>query len=176
MPIPGSPNYRVGLIIARAQPFHNGLVKIIADAMMTCDDLIVVFANHDTNFFDYNHNQKMGKLMYGAPTNRDNYISYFGLEANPLVVTPKQILEETLSKLEEANWNKPTHFYTHLDEWVTPAMELQLETQHISSLVSTNSDAILESFETGTEFWESKVPYRLLEPIKSFIATKKRNF
>ncbi|RLC46672.1 MAG: hypothetical protein DRH57_05650 [Candidatus Cloacimonadota bacterium] len=176
MPIPGSPNYRVGLIIARAQPFHNGLVKIIADAMMTCDDLIISFVNHDTGFFDYNHNQKMGRLMYGTNTDRDGYISYFGTEAKPFVITPKQILEETLTQLEVSNWNKPTHFYTHLEEWVTPAMELQLEVQHVSVLVNNNPNEILESFENDTDLWESKVPFRLLEEIKSYIATKRRNF
>jgi len=176
MAVPGSPNYRVGLIIARAQPFHNGLVKIIGDAMMTCDDLIISFVNYDTGFFDYNHNQKMGRLMYGTEINGASYISYFGTKANPLVVTPKQILEETLLQLEEANWNKPTHFFTHLEEWVTPAMELQLETQHISSLVNNDSNEILNSFENGTDLWESKVPFRLLEEIKTYIATKNRTF
>lgn len=176
MAIPGSPNYRVGLIIARAQPFHNGLIKIIGDAMMTCDDVIVSFVNHDTGFFDYNHNQKMGRLMYGTEMNKDNYISYFGTKSKPFVVTPKQILEETLAQLEESNWNKPTHFFTHLGEWVSPAMELQLETKHISTLVAHNPNTILESFENGTDLWESKVPFRLLEEIKSYIATKRRDF
>ena len=40
MAVLGSPNYRVGLIVAKAQPFHNGHLKIIADALMVCDEII----------------------------------------------------------------------------------------------------------------------------------------
>lgn len=172
MAIVGSPNYRVGLIIANSQPFHNGLIKIIGDALMVCDDIIISFTNYDTQFFDYNHNQQMGRIVYGDNKN----ISYFGIKQKPLVVIPKQILEETLTQLDLANYNKPTHFFTNLPDWETPAMELQLETQLISPLVDNHTDEIKASVEAGTDFWESKVPYVALEEIKSYIATKNRDF
>ena len=172
MPVPGSPNYRLGLIIANSQPFHNGMVKIIGDALMKCDDIIVVFMNHDTAFFDYNHNQKIGRIIYGENKN----ISYFGIERESLVGTPKQYLEKALEKLAEANWNTPTHFFTHLNDWVTPAMELQLETKLISTLVEHDTQEIKESVEDGTEFWKEKVLFVALEEIKLYIATKRRNF
>ncbi len=172
MATPGSPNYRVGLIIANAQPFHNGLIKIIGDALMVCDDIIITFINYDVQFFDYNHNQKMGRMVYGDNKN----IAYFGIKNKISVATPKQLLEETLEQLELANYNKPTHFFTHLPEWVTPAMELQLETQHVSALVNHHTNLIKESVNDGTTLWETKVPYVALEEIKSYIATKNRDF
>ena len=33
--------YRVGLIIARAQPLHNGHMRAIMDAFAMCDEVIV---------------------------------------------------------------------------------------------------------------------------------------
>ena len=98
------------------------------------------------------------------------------MKSDPLVKTPKQILERTLEELEEANYNMPTHFFTHLEYWVDPAMELQLDTQYISPLVGIKSDLIKKSVEDKTEYWEDKVPYSILEDIKTYIATKRRNF
>ena len=36
----GSAKYRVGLIIAKCQPLHNGHIRIINDALMQCDEVI----------------------------------------------------------------------------------------------------------------------------------------
>jgi len=166
----GSPNYKVGLIIARAQPFHNGHLKIIADALMKCDEIIVSFVDYNTNFFDYDINQQLGREVLGL----NKRISYFGTLHKPTLQIPKHYIEETLIQLEDANYNMPTHFFTHYEDWVTPAMELQLETKLISTLVDNSSRSIYESLELENDDWKTKVPYSTIEMIETYIATKKR--
>jgi len=168
----GSPNYRVGLIIVRAQPFHNGYVKIIADAMMMCDEVIISFRDYDNNFFDYNDNQKLVRKLYENHTK----IAMFGTKADATLGTPKHIIERTLDKLEEARYNMPTHFFTNYDEWVEPAKELQLETVRVSTLAGHVSEDIYNYVNNGNEIWKTKVPYSIIEDIETIIANKTRNF
>jgi cytidyltransferase-like protein len=172
MAVLGSPNYRVGLIIARAQPFHNGHLKIITDALMVCDEVIISFRDYNTSFFDYNDNQKLIRNLLENNTK----ISFFGTEADATLGTPKHVIERTLDKLEEGRYNMPTHFFTNYDIWVEPAKELQLETVRVSTLAGHNSDEIFQSVLDGTDYWKDKVPYSLLEDIETMIATKNRNF
>ena len=172
MAILGSPNYRVGLIIANAQPFHNGHVKIISDALMICDEVIISFKDYDTAYFDYNFNQKLAREVYDV----SKRVSFFGTEADSSLGIPKHFIERTLDKLLEARYNMPTHYFTNYDEWVEPAKELQLETTRVSTLPNNNSIDIISSIEMGTDTWKDKVPYPTIEMIESYITTKNRNF
>lgn len=172
MAVLGSPNYRVGLIIARAQPFHNGHLKILADALMHCDEVIFSIRDYDTAYFDYNITQKLFRELY----NLADKVAFFGIETDPLLGTPKHIIQRTLDKLEAANYHMPTHFFTHYDTWVEPAKELQLETTRVTTLADTDSIAITQSVIDGTDYWKSKVPYSLIETLNTYIATKNRNF
>ena len=173
MAVLGSPNYRVGLIIANAQPFHNGHLKILADALMVCDEVIISFRDYDNQFFDYNNNQHLVRTIF---ENLHTKIAMFGTEYDETLGTPKHIIERTLDKLEEANYHLPTHFFTHYDHWIEPAKELQLETIRVSTLPNHNSDEILQSIQDGTDFWKDKVPYSLIDEVATIIATKNRNF
>lgn len=170
MAILGSPNYRVGLIIARSQPFHNGHLKIITDALMYCDEVIFSIRNYDTAFFDYDIAQKLYRKLF----NLVDRVAFFGTVYDPLLGTPKHYIQRTLEKLEEGRYHMPTHFFTNDDLWVTPAMELQLVTLKVATLANQNSDEIYESIETGTDLWKEKVPYALIEDIETYIATKNR--
>lgn len=172
MPILGSPNYRVGLIIARAQPFHNGHLKAITDALMKCDEVIFSLINYDTSYFDYNIAQKVFREIFEV-TNR---VAFFGIKHDPILGTPKHMIERTLDELKVARYNLPTHFFTNNDDWIEPAKELQLETVKISTLANHNSIEIYNSIIDGTDVWKDKVPYATLETIESYIATKQRNF
>ena len=167
---PGSINYRVGLIIANAQPFHNGLIKIIGDALMKVDELIISFIHYDEQYFNYEFNRKMGLKIYGENKN----ISYFGTKYEPLVRTPKQIIEHTLNELKKAKYNYPTHFFTHKEELVTPAMEEQLIVKHISTLVDCNTSILLDDILNDENNWEDRVPYMIINDVKTYIATKRR--
>lgn len=166
----GSPNYKVGLIIARAQPFHNGHLKIITDALMHCDEVIFSIRDYDTAFFDYNHAQQLFRTLY----NLADRIAFFGTKTDPSLGIPKHVINRTLLKLKEANYHMPTHFFTHYDSWVDPAKELQLETIRVSQLSNHNSDDIYRSIVDKTDFWKTKVPHALLEDIEMYIATKNR--
>lgn len=172
MAVLGSPNYRVGLIIAAGQPFHNGHLKILADAMMKCDEVIISFWGYDQRFFDYNDNQKLIRRVFENNTK----IAMFGTEHDATLGTPKHIIERTLEKLEEARYNMPTHFFTNYDDWVTPAQELQLDTTRVSTLPEHKSADIFQSIVDGTDYWKDKVPYNIIEDIETMIATKNRNF
>jgi hypothetical protein len=171
MAVLGSPNYRVGLIIAKAQPFHNGHLKVIADALMYCDEVIFSVRDYDTAFFDYNIAQK----LYRNLLNISDRVAFFGTTTDPLLGTPKQIINRTLERLEEANYHMPTHFFTNVDLWVDPAKELQLEAIRVSTLANHDSLTITNSIDNGTELWKEKVPYSLVEDIETYIVTKKKN-
>ena len=169
----GTPSYRVGLIIADAQPFHNGHVKAIGDALMYCDEVIISFYGYDTAYFDYNINQKLSRNIFGTSPR----IAHFGVETPEReIIIPKLKIEYTLDKLDEANYNMPTHFFTNYDDWVEPAKELQLETIRISTLANTKSNEIYQSILNGTDLWKEKVPYANIDMIETYIATKNRNF
>jgi len=172
MAVLGSPNYRVGLIIANAQPFHNGHLKIIGDALMMCDEVIISFKDYDTSYFNYDINQQIARKVFDL----NPRIAFFGTEYDPLLGTPKHFISRTLDKLEEANYNMPTHFFTNYDLWVEPAKELQLETIRVSTLADTNSLDIINSIESKTDLWKEKVPYSAIDIIETYIATKNRNF
>lgn len=172
MPVLGSPNYRVGLIIAKAQPFHNGHIKIIGDALMHCDEVIISFRDYDTNYFNYNDNQKLVRRVFDL----NPKIACFGTVADNTLGTPKHVIERTLEKLEEGRYNMPTHFFTNYDIWVEPAKELQLETVRVSTLADHSSPDIFQSILDGTDYWKDKVPYSTIEDIQTMIATKNRNF
>lgn len=172
MAVLGSPNYRVGLIIARAQPFHNGHLKIISDALMICDEVIISFRDYDTSYFNFNDNQKLIRKLFENNTK----ISMFGIETDTTLGTPKHVIERTLDKLSEARYNMPTHFFTNYEVWVTPAMELQLHTIKVSTLANHNSDEIYQSIIDKTDYWKDKVPYSLFDDISTMIANKNRNF
>jgi len=172
MAILGSPKYRVGLIIANAQPFHNGHVKIISDALMVCDEVIVSFKDYDTAYFNYNFNQKLAREIYDT----SKRIAFFGTKFDNTLGTPKHIIERTLDELKEARYNMPTHYFTNYDEWVEPAKELQLETIRVSTLPNNNSIDIIASIKAGTNDWKDMVPYPTIEMIETYIATKNRNF
>jgi len=171
MAILGSPNYRVGLIIAKAQPFHNGHLKIITDALMYCDEVIFSIRDYDTSFFDYNIAQKLYRILF----NLVDRVSFFGTVSDPLLGIPKHIIKRTLEKLSEANYHMPTHFFSTYDVWIDPARELQLESIKVSSLPNTISDDIYNSIINGTNLWKEKVPYALIEDINSYVVTKNRN-
>lgn len=170
MPHLGSPNYRVGLIIAKAQPFHNGHLKIITDALMYCDEVIFSIRDYDTAFFDYNLAQHLFRQLY----NLADRIAFFGTKTDPSLGIPKHVIDRTLQKLREGNYHMPTHFFTSYDMWVEPAKELQLETIKVTTLANHNSTEIYQSIVDGTDLWKSKVPYALVEEIEMYIATKKR--
>ncbi len=172
MAILGSPNYRVGLIIAKAQPFHDGHLKIITDALMTCDEIIFCLRDMDTAYFNYNIMQK----SYRELNDLNFRVAFFGINSDPLLGTPKQIIQRVLDKLEEGRYNMPTHFFTTYDTWIDSAKELQLTTVRVSTLVEHDSNVILQSILNGTNDWKDKVPYALIETLETYIATKNRNF
>lgn len=173
MSVLGSPNYRVGLIIAKAQPFHNGHLKIISDALMHCDEVIFCVRDYDTAFFDYNIAQKLFRKLMGGVIDR---VSFFGIVTNPLLGTPKHIIQETLNKLETARYNMPTHFFTSYDIWVEPAKELQLNTVRVTTLAGHDSNEIYNSIIDSNDIWKTKVPYSIMDDIATYIATKNRQF
>lgn len=166
----GSRKYRVGLIVARCQPFHNGHLRAITDALMMCDEVIFSVRDYNTSYFDYNIAQKSFRLLY----NMVDRISFFGTMTDSLVVSPKQIIRRTLDDLQEANYHLPTHFFTNSDYWVEPAKELMLETIKIQTLALHDSDTIRQSVVNGTDFWKEKVPYSILDGLETYIATKNR--
>jgi hypothetical protein len=168
MAVLGSPNYRVGLIIARSQPFHNGHLKAITDAIMYCDEVIFSIRNYNTSFFDYNIAQKLYRKLFKLV----DRVAFFGTEEDPLLGTPKHFINRTLERLEYSNYHMPTHFFTNNDLWVEPAKELQLETIKVTTLANHNSDEILNSIVDGTDLWKEKVPYALIEDIETYIITK----
>jgi len=168
----GSANYRIGLVIMEAQPFHKGHLKIMTDALMDCNEIIVSFTNYDTNYFDFKFNQKVAKDTFLA----NPRIAYFGIKNDPNINTPKQIIEKTIEELEKANYYMPTHFFTHYEDWIEPAKECHLNTKHISPLILHKSNEIKSSVFEKTDFWKEKVPYNVLEEIETYIATKERNF
>lgn len=168
----GSPNYRVGLIIAKAQPFHNGHLKIIADALMVCDEVIFSIMDYDTAFFNYDINQALFRELFKL----SERVAFFGTTYDPTLGIPKHFISKTLAELETARYNMPTHFFTNYADWVTPAMECQLLTTKVSTLPDHNSTDIYKSIEEGTDFWKDKVPYATIESIETYIATKRRNF
>jgi cytidyltransferase-like protein len=171
MAVLGSPNYRVGLIVAKAQPFHNGHLKIITDALMQCDEVIFSVRDYDKAFFDYNIAQKVFRKLY----NLADRIAFFGTRYDPLLGTPKHVINRTLDDLKAANYHMPTHFFTSYDMWVEPAKELQLETIRVSTLPDHVSNDIYNSVTNKTDLWKSKVPYSVVEELETYIATKNRN-
>lgn len=173
MAVLGSPKYRVGLIIAKAQPFHNGHLKIIADALMQCDEVIFSVRDYDTAFFDYNIAQKVFRNLMGGVIDK---VAFFGTKTDTHLGTPKHVINNTLEKLKAANYNMPTHFFTSYDVWIEPAKELQLITTRVNTLPDHNSNEIYASIVDGTEIWKSKVPYSIIEDIETYIATKNRHF
>jgi len=172
MAILGSPNYRVGLIVARAQPFHNGHLKIITDALMMCDEVIFSIRGYDNSFFDYNFAQKLYRKLF----NLVDRVAFFGTEFDPTLGTPKHHLIRTLEKLNAAIYHTPTHFFHDNDLWLDAAKEVQLNTFKIVRQPYVDSDAIIESINNSTKEWKEKVPYHLIEDIETYIATKRRNF
>ncbi len=172
MAILGSKDYKIGLIIARSQPFHNGHLRAITEALMYCDEVIFSIRDYDTAYFDYNIAQKVFRELMGGVVNK---VSFFGITNDPSLGTPKHVIERTLKRLEEARYNIPTHFFTNSELWVEPAKELQLHTTRIATLADHNSDEIYSSFINGTDLWKQKVPHSVLETLESYIATKKRN-
>jgi len=172
MAVLGSPNYRVGLIIANAQPFHNGHLRAVTDALMVCDEIIISFKDYNTAYFNYDINQQIARIVF----DNNKRISFFGTEFDSSLGTPKHFIERTLEKLKIANYNMPTHFFTCYDSWIVPAMELQLETIHLSVLPNTKSNEIFNSILNGTDLWKEKVPYAAIETIESYIANKNRHF
>jgi len=162
--------FKVGLIIAKAQPFHNGHVRIISDALMQCNEVIVVFLNYDTAFFDYNFNQQSSREIFGT----NKRIAYYGLRTEYLngVSTIKEVILKVLEKLDEAGYNKPEYFFTHYDDWVEPAKECMLWTTRISTLPDTDSATIYNSVISKTDYWKDKVPYALVDKTEMYILTK----
>lgn len=167
----GSAKYRVGLVIAKCQPLHNGHIRIINDALMQCDEVIFSVRDYDTAFFDYNIAQKLFRELY----NLTDRISFFGTKNDPLLGTPKHIINRTLERLKEANYHMPTHFFTSYDVWIEPAKELQLQTIKIPTLIDHDSNTIYQSIVDKTDFWKNKVPYALIESIETYIVTKNKN-
>lgn len=168
MAVLGSPNYRVGLIVARAQPFHNGHLKIITDALMQCDEVIFSIRDYDTSFFDYNIAQKLFRKLYKLV----DRIAFFGTEYDPILGTPKHFVQRTLEQLEYARYHMPTHFFTTDELWVDAGMECQLETIRVPKLALHDSNEIWQSVQDGTDLWKEKVPYSLIEDIETYIVTK----
>lgn len=169
----GSPNYRVGLIIARAQPFHNGHLRAVTDALMYNDEVIVSVRDYNTAFFDYNIAQKVFRKLLGKTSDK---IAFFGTHTDPLLGTPKSIIKRTLDKLQEANYHMPTHYYSPNDLWIDAARELTVTPVKIIKLADTDSDLIYQSVIDGTDYWKSRVPYAVIEDLETYIATKNRNF
>jgi hypothetical protein len=163
-------SWRVGLIIANAQPFHNGHVRVISDALMYCDEVIVSFFNYDKQYFDYHFNQKLGKNIFSD----NKRIIYFGTKYKENLIIPKYIIEYTLDKLKEANYNMPTHFFHFDNEWLESAKENQLFPIKVSKLPDVNSKEIFKSIKEETNLWKEKVPYSSIEMIETYIANKKR--
>ena len=172
MAVLGSPDYRVGLIVAKAQPFHNGHLKIITDALMHCDEVIFSVRDYDKAFFDYNIAQKLFRRLY----NLADRIAFFGTKHDPLLGTPKHVIMRTLDDLTDARYHMPTHFFTSYDMWVEPAKELHLETIKVTTLADHVSTDIFNSVMNNDGLWKTKVPYALIEDIETYIATKKRSF
>jgi hypothetical protein len=163
-------SWKVGLIIARSQPFHNGHVRAISNALMECDEVIISFLNYDNYFFDYNLNQKLGKNIFAD----NKRISYFGTRYKENLIIPKRIIEHTLNKLKEAHYNFPKYFFHHDNEWLESAKENQLFAKKVDILPYTNSNEIYDSLVNDTTLWKEKVPYSSIEIIETYISNKKR--
>ena len=171
MAVLGSPNYRVGLIISRSQPFNNIHLKLITDALMYCDEVIFSIRNYDTSYFDYDIAQQLYRKLFKLV----DRVAFFGTLYDPLLGTPKHYIMKTLEKLEEGRYHMPTHFLSNSDLWVDAAMECQLEAIKVSTLANHDSDEIYNSVIDGSELWKEKVPYALIEDIETYISTKNRN-
>jgi hypothetical protein len=169
----GTPNYKVGLVIVRAQPFHNGHLRAVIDALMQCDEVIVSVRDYDTAFFDYNIAQKVFRKLLGKTSDR---IAFYGTHADPLLGTPKLVIQRTLNKLQEANYHMPTHYYSYSDLWIDAARELPVIPVKIIKLADTDSDLIYQSVVDKTDYWKSRVPHAVIDEIETYIATKNRNF
>lgn len=168
----GSPDYKIGLVVARSQPFHNGHLRAICDALMQCDEVIFCVRDYDTAFFDYNSIQKFSRVLLDI-----NFkIAFYGIKSDPLLITPKLIMRRIIDSLDEDNYRMPTHFFTNDESWMVPAMEVGLEAFKIPTLPDTRSDEIWQSIVDGTDFWKSRVPKAIREDVASYIATKNRNF
>lgn len=172
MAVLGSPNYRVGLIVARSQPFHNGHLKIITDALMHCDEVIFSIRNHNVAYFDYNFAQKLYRKMF----NLVDRVAFFGTEYDKNLGTPKHHITKTLEDLEKANYHMPTHFFHDNYLWLDAARELQLIPKKISKLPDNDSEMVVKSMQEGTDDWKEMVPYCLIDDIVTYIATKERNY
>jgi len=172
MAIPGSPNYKVGLLIVRAQPLHNGHFRASMDALMKCDEIIISVRDYNTAFFDYNIAQKLFRILFGKKSDR---IAFFGTLYDPLLGTPKLLIDKTLERLEEANYNMPTHFFSYDDLWIDGATELDIIPVKIGKLGDCDSNLIYQSISDGTDYWKDRVPYALIEDIETYIANKNRN-
>lgn len=168
MAVLGSPNYKVGLIISDSQPFNNGDLRIITDALMYCDEVIFSIKNYDTAFFDYNIAQQLFRKLYKLV----DRVAFFGTEFDPLLGTPKHYIIRTLEKLEDAKYHMPTHFFTTNPLWVDGAVESQLITTQLPKLFGHDPMEILQSIGDGTELWKEKVPYSLIEDIATYTVTK----
>ena len=171
MAVLGSPNYRVGLVIAKCQPFHNKHLKFITDGLMYCDEVIFSIRNYDTAYFDYDIAQRLYRRLYHLV----DRVAFFGTVYDPILGTPKHYIQRTLEKLEEGRYHMPTHFFSDDDLWIDAAMELQLTSIKVATLANHNSDEIYNSVMEGTDLWKEKVPYSLIEDIETYIATKNRN-
>lgn len=169
----GSPNYKVGLIIVRAQPLHNGHIRAIMDAIVKCDEVIVSVRDYDTSFFDYNIAQKLFRNLFGKKSDR---VAFFGTLNDPLLGTPKLVINKTLEILEIANYHMPDYFFSYDDLWIDGARELNIIPVKIGKLGDTDSNLIYQSVVDGTDYWKSRVPHALIEDIETYIATQNRNF
>jgi len=169
----GSQNYRVGLVIARSQPFHNGHLRAIMDALMYCDEVLFSIRDYNTAFFDYNITQKVFRILLGKTSDR---IAFFGTITDPLLGTPKLVIKRTLDKLYEGNYHMPTHYFSHNDLWIDAARELTVIPVKITKLQDHDSDLIYQSVVDKTDYWKSKVPYAVIELMETYIATRMRSF
>jgi len=159
---------RTGLIIAKAQPFHNGIVRAVSEALMKCDNIIISFYNYNNNFFDYDINQRIGKkIFHDVPR-----IAYFGTKDDTIV--PKHIIEHTLEELEIAKYNKPNYFFTAYVDWIEPAKLAQLETIQFQKIIDLDSSNLLNLIKNNDESWKKFVPYCVIEDIETYIIDKRK--
>jgi hypothetical protein len=139
---------------------------------MHCDEVIFSIRDYDTAFFDYNCAQKLYRELF----NLVDRVAFFGTESDSRLGTPKQYITRTIESLKEARYHMPTHFFHDDDLWLDASRELQLLPMKISRLPNVDSNLIIKSIMDGTDYWQDKVPYRLIDSIKTYIATKNRNF
>jgi len=156
----GEENFRISLIITKAQPIHKGLISAINTGLNNSNETIIVF--YDDEIFNYNINQQYCRMIFG----QNKWLTYYFSKQN-IDLSPKLLIENILNDLNKDNYNKPEFFITHYDEeWINAAKLNNLNIIDVQKIAGFDSNNInIEDLEDLKNY----VPYIIYDDMKTYI-------